>query len=90
MALEVQFKVIFYSFLYGMFYIYTYNLLRKIPSKSKLVLIIFECIFCFSHLGLFYYLLYLINKGIITAYIMIFFILGSIFCKVLYFGDKKI
>lgn len=90
MALDVQFKVVFYSFIYGMFYVYTYKLLRKIKSKSKVIIIIFESLFCFCHLVLFYYLLYLINKGIITTYIIIFFVLGSIFCKVLYFNDKKI
>jgi len=89
MILDEQIRVMFYSFIYGMFYLTSYKFFKKFKIKKMLVTIILNTIFCFSHVSLFYYLLYLINKGILSIYIMIFFILGIFICHLLYFNDKN-
>lgn len=89
MNLELQFKVIFYSFIYGMFFFFTLKLLKLIKLKKNKYRFFVELLFFMSHTTLFYYLLYKINNGIINTYIFILFILGMFFCHFLYFGDKK-
>lgn len=89
MNLETQFKVIFFSFIYGMFFMYTFNLLKKMNLKRKLIKYMFEFLFCILHISLFYFLLYKINYGILNYYIFIFLVLGGIFCKVFYYNDKN-
>lgn len=89
MELEEQFKVVFYSFLYGMFFITTLKTLKFVKINNKIIKFIIELMFCLLHSSLFYYLLYNINKGILNYYIIIFLIVGAYFCKLFYFGDKK-
>lgn len=89
MELVEQFKVIFYSFIYGMFFLSTYKILKRFKFKNNVLKIIIEFLFCIGHVSLFYFFLYKINSGILTFYIIIFLIIGSIFCHLLYFSDKK-
>jgi hypothetical protein len=89
MDLQEQFKVIFYSFIYGMFFITTLRLFKFIHLRNKIVNFFIELIFCLLHSSLFYFLLYNINKGILNYYIVIFLIIGAYFCKLFYFNDKK-
>lgn len=89
MNLSLQFKSLFYSFIYGMFFLYTYKLFRHLILKNKIVKVILEFLFCLIHVILFYYFLYKINNGILSFYLAIFLSLGMFFCKILYFNDKN-
>lgn len=89
MNLEEQFKVIFYAFIYGMLFVSTYKLLKKLKFKRIVFKLISEFLFCNIHLLIFYFFLYKINSGILNMYVFIFLVLGGMFCKVFYFGDKK-
>ena len=89
MTLEEQFKVIFYSFTYGMFFLTTLKLLKSFNFKKLFIKFIVELIFMVFHVSLFYFLLYKINKAMLSFYILLFFILGLCFCQLLYFNDKK-
>lgn len=89
MNLESQFKVIFYSFIYGMFFVSTLKILKLFKFKNKVIKIICEFLFCISHVIIFYYLLYKLDYGILNYYIAIFLLCGGLFCQLLYFQDKK-
>ncbi len=89
MSLENQFKVIFYSFIYGMFFVFVFRLFSLIKFKNKVLKVICEFVFCILNLILFYFLLYKINNGVLSFYIFLMLILGGLFCKVFYFGNKK-
>ena len=89
MKLENQFKVIFYSFIYGMFFVATFKLFKLLKIKNRILKIISELVFCFFHMGLFYFFLYKIDYGMLNYYIFIFLILGGLFCHLFYFKDKK-
>ena len=89
MSLDDQFKVIFFSFIYGMFFLASLKVLNLIKFKRKPVKILGELIFCFLHVIIFYFLLYKINYGILNYYIVIFLVCGGLFCQLLYFTDKK-
>ncbi|HIU40514.1 MAG TPA: hypothetical protein IAB68_04360 [Candidatus Aphodocola excrementigallinarum] len=89
MNLDEQFRVIFYSFIYGMFFLFTFKLFRLIKIKKLFYKFVLELIFFMLHVTLFYFLLYKINGGMLSSYIIIFLILGCISCHLLYFNDKK-
>lgn len=89
MNLQEQFKVIFYSITYGMFFLASYILFRKLQLKKKIFKILLEFIFCIFHIILFYYLLYKINFGVITVYAILFLFVGGFFCHLLYFKNER-
>lgn len=89
MNLEEQFKVILYSFSYGMILFFMYKLFKMIIFKKKLLKYIYQLIFCTLNVVLFYFLLYKINNGILNFYIFLFLLLGVFFCKVFYFDKEK-
>lgn len=89
MGLENQFKVIFYSFIYGMFFLVTLRLMKLIKIRKKILKIIVEFFFCFIHVIIFYFLLYRINYGSLNYYMIIFLIFGGLFCQLLYFKDNN-
>lgn len=89
MNLEEQFKLIFYSFIYGIFFLSTYKLVHLIKIKHNIFKMAFELCFCMLHVIIFYFLLYRINNGIINIYSLIFLVLGGIFCRILYYQDKN-
>lgn len=89
MNLESQFKVIFYSFIYGMFFVSTFKAFKMIKFKKKFMKILLELLFCLFHVNIFYALLYKIDYGILNYYIVIFLIIGGFFCQLLYFEDKN-
>jgi hypothetical protein len=88
MDLSLQILSIFFSFIYGMFIYFSLNLYKKIKISQK-INIIFQIIFCFTHVILFYLLLYKLNFGILNYYEFIFILLGIIFCKEFYYTTKK-
>lgn len=57
--------------------------------KNVIYKFIFQLIFFVLHVSLFYLLLYKINGGMLSFYIVIFLILGIFSCHLLYFNDKK-
>ena len=73
MSLEEQFRVIFYSFAYGMFFLSTVKLIKCIKVKKTLSRFLMELLFMIFHVILFYFLLYKINGGIISFYVGLFF-----------------
>ena len=89
MILEEQIKVIFYSFIYGILFLGLYKSFNFKKIKRKNIKSFASFLFCILNAILFYFILYKINNGILNYYIVIFFIIGVFFCKVLYFGDKK-
>ena len=89
MTLEEQFKVLFYSFIYGMFFLSSLSLFNLIKIKKKIVKFMLEILFVLSHVIIFYLLLYKINYGVLSFYIFLSFIFGILFCKVLYFSNTK-
>ena len=89
MTLEEQFKVLFYSFIYGMFFLSSLRLFNLIKIKKRVVKFILEMLFVLSHVIIFYLLLYKINYGSLSFYIFLSFIFGILFCKVLYFPNTK-
>lgn len=89
MDLSLQFKSIFYSFIYGMFFLYTYKLFKHFRIGNKVIKIILEFFFCFIHSILFYFFLYKINNGILSFYLALFLVLGMILCKIFYFNDEN-
>lgn len=88
MNLEEQIKVLFFSFMYGMFLFYTIKLLKKVKTKKIIRNILINILFFICHAVLFYLFLYKINGGITSFYIVISLLLGVIFCKVFYFDDN--
>ena len=89
MGLENQFKVIFYSFIYGMFFLVTLRLMKLIKIRKKILKIIIEFFFCFIHVIIFYFLLYKINYGSLNYYMIIFLIFVCLFFQLLYFKDNN-
>lgn len=89
MNLELQFKVIFYCFIYGILFFSTLKLVKRIKIKNILYKFLIELLFIVSHTLLFYFLLYKINGGILNFYVFLFLIFGSFFCKVFYFSNKN-
>ena len=89
MTLEEQFKVLFYSFIYGMFFLSSLRLFNLIKVKKSVVKFMIEMLFVLSHVIIFYLLLYKINYGSLSFYIFLSFIFGILFCKVLYFSNTK-
>ena len=89
MNINEQIMVIFYSFIYGMFYLSTLRYYRKIEPKNLILKYLLGFIFMLLHTTLFYVLLYKLNNGMLSIYIVICFVLGCFFCHFLYFGDKK-
>ena len=85
MNLEEQIKVLFFSFVYGMFLFYTIKLLKKVKITNIVNNILVNIFFFTCHAVMFYFLLYKINGGILSFYIAISLLLGTIFCKVFYF-----
>ena len=63
MTLEEQFKVLFYSFIYGMFFLSSLRLFNLINVKKMVVKFMLEMLFVLSHVIIFYILLYNTNKS---------------------------
>ena len=90
MNLENQFKVIFFSFIYGMLFFMVYKVLINVIFKRNIIKILSFFLFCIINVLFFYFLLYRINYGMLSYYIIIFLILGMLFCHLLYFKDNNI
>lgn len=88
MNLLTQIQVLSYSFLFGLYFSSTFNLLYKVLFTKYLILnIITNFIYFFGNSFLYFYLLYKINNGIIHIYLLFtflisFFLYNRLFVKI--------
>lgn len=91
MTLLIQIKSLIFSFLYGIFFAFTYKLNYKyLMCNIKILKTLLSFFFIFDHVLLYFILLSLINNGILHLYFLITFILGNIFFVYLFDNNKKI
>ena len=89
MILIIQIKSLAFSFLYGIFFAFTYKINYKyLMSGMKVFKLILSLFFIFDHILLYFILLSQINNGILHLYFLFTFVLGNIFY--VYLFDKKI
>ena len=89
MNIYEQIKVLFFSFIYGMFLMSSLSIYKKLKINKRIIKFLSELLFCLSSMFIFYYLLYKINNGVLSIYIFIMLFLGVFFCKVLYFNNRN-
>ena len=90
MILEEQIKIIFISFIYGILFYSGYKKLKQLKIKKRVIRYVLEFIFCMlNSFFFFFFITYKINGGILSYYMIIFVIIGILFCHLLYFDDKK-
>lgn len=89
MILEEQIKIIFISFIYGILFYSGYKKLKQLKIKKRVIRYVLEFIFCMLNSFFFFFITYKINGGILSYYMIIFVIIGILFCHLLYFDDKK-
>lgn len=74
--LETQFQIVFVSILFGMVVTNIDTFIRSILRNSKVIKFFLElCFFIFVSI-FYYYLIYVLNKGILSIYLPVFLILG--------------
>lgn len=77
MALSIQIKSLILSFLFGIFFDFTFNFFYYLLfTKYKILNIITNFVFCISIFSLYFYLLYIVNNGIVHIYFFIAMLLG--------------
>lgn len=85
MELEIQIQSLALSFFYGLFISLIFNLLYFLFfHENKLIKITLTFIFIFLIISLYFYLLFIINGGIVNFYFIIFSIIGF------YIGNLKV
>lgn len=90
MTLIIQIKSLAFSFLYGIFFAFTYKINYKyLMSNFKIFNLILSLFFIFDHVLLYFILISLINNGILHLYFFITFILGNIFYVYLFDNNIK-
>ena len=89
MSLFIQFKMIFITFIYGLFFYFSFNVSKKVLIHSKkLMKIILNTLFMIDHALIYFILIKSINNSVLHIYLFIFFILGIFFYDY-YFTQKK-
>jgi len=79
MVLEQQIQSLIFSLVFGMLYALMYNLFYKQLFKGKLIVrIIFNLLFTITNTTLYFFVLTLINNGIIHLYFLIMLSVGSV------------
>lgn len=79
MDLEIQIQSLIVSYIYGLFFSLTYNLLFFILyHNNKYLRILFDLLYIFILFTLYFYILLVINKGIVHIYFVILLVLGFI------------
>ena len=83
MSLIVQIQSFFISFLYGIFISFVFNLLYNfLFTRYKTINIITNLFFSLLVFGIYFFLLYIVNNGIVHVYfLMTFFISFYIYNK---------
>lgn len=89
MILIIQIKSLFLSFIYGIFFKYTFNLNKKLLTHKNIYYkILINFLFTFNHSLLFFILLKKINNFSLHLYMFISFLLGLLFYDY-YFTHKN-
>ena len=85
MELTIQIKSLVLSFLYGIFFNLCFNIFYNILfTKYKILNIIANFVFNLFIFGLYFYLLYIINNGIIHFYFLMALFFGFFLYNKLY------
>lgn len=89
MILIVQIKILFLSFIYGLFFRYTYKKSKVyLLNKNIIYKTIINLLFMIDHSLIFFILIRKINNSKLHIYMFPFFILGYLFFD-FYFTHKK-
>ena len=89
MILIIQIRSLVFSFIYGMFFSFTYKINYKFLISNVLFFkIVLSFIFVLDHILLYFILISKINNGILNFYFLISFILGIIFYIYLFDRSK--
>jgi len=84
MNLEIQIQSLIFSFVFGIFFALEFNLIyRYLFSIVSFIKIIINIVFVNINAIVYFYLLYIINGGIIHLYFIIMLVLGFVM------GNKK-
>ena len=90
MTLILQIKSLDFSFLYGIFFAFTYKYnYRFLTSKNLFFKIIVNFFFVIDHILLYFVLISKINNGILHLYFFFMFILGIIFYVYLFDSNEQ-
>lgn len=77
MNLEIQFKSLFYSCIYGVVFCFFFNLLYSLLfKKRKYVKVIASFLFILISFSIYFYILLKINNGVVNSYMLISFLFG--------------
>lgn len=77
MILSIQIKSLILSFLYGIFYNFSFNIFYHLLfTRYSILNILTNLVFNIVIFGLYFYLLYIINNGIIHIYFFLALFLG--------------
>ena len=90
-GLDIQFRTILFSFIMGILYynlVVVINIIKENIHNQFLYLIIIS-ILNILYFSLYYILLFKLNSGIINIYELFLFIIGTYFCKRLYYSKNK-
>lgn len=77
-SLDIQFKMIIFSFCYGVIYFLELKCLKKLLYKKYIISILFGLM----NGVLYFFLLKIINYGILNINLLIYFVIGFYVCKV--------
>lgn len=80
MSLGKQFQIILISYLFGMIFLACYDIFNRTfyKLKGKLVRFVFELIFFSVLVTIYYFVIFLINDGILSIYMPLFLIIGGL------------
>lgn len=90
MILTLQIKSLAFTFIYGIFFAFTYNKNKKILLNNNLVFkIIINLLFMSNHALIYFIGIRTINNCILHIYLPIFFILGILFYNFYFTSSNK-
>lgn len=90
MILLIQIKSLAFSFIYGIFFAFTYKINYKyLMANSIFFRIVLNFLFILDHVLLYFILLSIINNGILHIYFFFSFILGIILYIYLFDRDER-
>ena len=91
MILILQIKSLLFSFIYGMFFSFTFFINKKLLlSKNIIFKIIINILFIVDHVLIYFLLIKIINNSILHIYMFFTFLLGIIFYLYYFTLNKKI
>lgn len=80
MILLLQIRALFFSFIYGIFFSFTFFINKNILlSKNRFFKIIINLLFILDHILIYFIFMSKINNSILHPYFFITFVLGIVF-----------